>query len=153
MIQSAKKEELEEILNLVNLCRWEAYHPILPNVTKEHISYPLEKLEEILEEMLVFVYKDEGKIIGTIALDKLTNTHGQLLMIFVHPDYQRKGIGSSLVNYTEDIAKEIGFKELTLSTMEQAQWAVKFFEKLGYKIIKKEDHEVWMEVYLEKQLL
>ena len=152
MIGNAKKEDLEEILELVNNCRWEAYHPILPDATREYISYPMEKLVEIFEEMLIYVYKEGDSVAGTIALNQITKIKGELLMIFVHPDHQRKGIGSALVNYAEEVAKEMGYKELTLSTMEQADWAVKFYEKLGYNIVRKEDREMWVEVYFEKEL-
>lgn len=152
MIENAKKEELPEILDFVNDCVWSAYNQIFSNLKKEDLSYKMEHMIEIFEGMLVYVYKDDGKIIGTIALSIVSKNRGQLRIVYVHPEHQRKGIGTSLVNYVEDIAREMAIKELFVSTIEKAQSAMNFYQKLGYQITEKEERDWGIYVFLERKL-
>ncbi len=55
--------------------------------------------------------------------------------VSVHPDYQRFGVGSKLVERVFEEARENGFKELVLRTWDKATWARAFYERLGFKPI------------------
>jgi ribosomal protein S18 acetylase RimI-like enzyme len=97
--------------------------------------------------MTFYVYEKKRCIIGTSAL-RIENDVAEIHWIYVLPEYQRKGIGSALTRYLEDVASRIGIKQLRLVTFEKAFWAVKFYEKHGYvqigKIERRWGHEVMM---------
>jgi len=152
MIECVKEEELEEIHDFINYCIWITYHEYFPEASREDLSYSMDQLLQVYDQMQLFMLKNKGRIIGTIALDRTSNTKGQLFLVYVHPDFQRKGIGSTLVSYVENIAKEMGLKSIFLFTIEKAKWAIKFYENLGYRITHKKEQEWGIDVFLEKEL-
>ena len=55
--------------------------------------------------------------------------------ISVHPDYRRFGIGRRLIEQVFEEARQANLKELVLRRWDKADWAVAFYEKLGFKPI------------------
>ena len=52
---------------------------------------------------------------------------------------QGKGIGDSILRYAENIAKDKGFKKITMHARDTA---IGFYEKFGYQVIGDEFEEV-----------
>jgi ribosomal protein S18 acetylase RimI-like enzyme len=52
--------------------------------------------------------------------------------IYVDPFFQRKGIGSQLINHIEEIARRRNYTEVNLSVLEKNENARLFYEKMGY---------------------
>lgn len=62
-----------------------------------------------------------------------------VLAIAVDPFTQRKGVGQRLMEETEKIAQQRGFKKLNLSVATDNLKAISFYEKLGWrKVIEKD---------------
>ncbi|MBL7481106.1 bifunctional helix-turn-helix transcriptional regulator/GNAT family N-acetyltransferase [Legionella bononiensis] len=80
----------------------------------------------------------QGAIIGSIGLKKLNDTQGELKKFFLTPEYRGLGIASLLLRTLIKNALKHGFKELFLGTVDQLQAAQRFYEKNGFKPIKKE---------------
>lgn len=57
-----------------------------------------------------------------------------------------------MVRYVERKAKEIGLKRLRLLTVGQADWAVSFYEKLGYAPADRVERPWGFDVFTEKEL-
>jgi ribosomal protein S18 acetylase RimI-like enzyme len=55
--------------------------------------------------------------------------------VSVHPDYRRFGIGRQLIERVFEEARAANLKELVLRRWDKAEWAVKFYEKLGFRPI------------------
>lgn len=61
-----------------------------------------------LDEQLCFVVEAQKVIVGFISM-----THDGLVdFLFVHPDYQGKGIAATLLKYVERLARKKGIGEL-----------------------------------------
>lgn len=69
-----------------------------------------------------------------------------IVKIFVSPSYRGKGIGKRLMENFE----KLPCKKLTLQVWENNFPAKKFYERLGYKAVKKEGHKIHMEKNLNK---
>ena len=65
-----------------------------------------------------------GTIAGTIGLE-IHEQHGLLRSASILPSYQRRGIGSRLVNMILDYAREKGVKEVVLLTTTAENYFVK----------------------------
>jgi len=132
MIRKAKKSELEEILNVINKSNRNAYRAIIP---KEHFIDPIlnrEKLEEEFNQMTFYVYKLH-RIVGVAAL-KIEKDSANIRWVHVLPEYRKKGIGEALLGHIEKEAKRAGVRRLkAFYVFENAFWARKFYEKLGFK--------------------
>ncbi|BDI61958.1 GNAT family N-acetyltransferase [Qipengyuania nanhaisediminis] len=51
----------------------------------------------------------------------------------VHPDFQRRGIGSGLVRAAQVDARNSGFRALTLTTFRDLAWNAPFYAALGFE--------------------
>ena len=105
-------------------------------------AYSPDKLVVQSKKADVFVASQNGKLIGTISLDE-----DLITVMFVLPEYQKKGIGRELLEYVEQQAKKKGIKFLKVRA---SLTAYKFYEKNGYSKIKNSVHKligplVWME--------
>ena len=69
----------------------------------------------------------------------------------VVPDLQRQGIGKALVEYSEALARQNGYRRMILHARETA---VAFYEKLGYSRFGDQFEEVTIPHWaMEKQLI
>ena len=66
------------------------------------------------------------------------NEDGYLNRLYVHKDYQRRGIAKEIVNNLECYVEELG---VNIITTEASITAKSFFGKMGYKIIKEQQVE------------
>lgn len=98
-------------------------------------------------------YKDYQKMIillrGTrrIGLYEVNEHKHNLYIsrIFLKPLYQRKGIGTQIMNSFE----KLGYRKIILEVWENNS-AVSFYNKLGYVTTKKQNHKFFLEKKLAK---
>ena len=74
-------------------------------------------------------------IVGLFAHEKIWWNNSEVFIeeMFVNPEYQGKGIGTSLLLEVEKYIKEKGLAGITLSTNKYAP-APKFYEKNGFTV-------------------
>lgn len=74
-----------------------------------------------------------GAVVGVL---ETVPSDGYLLIenIAVSPDHQRKGIGRTLLNHAEEVAKTSGFQKLRLYTNELFEGNVSLYESAGYVV-------------------
>ncbi|MDE7309261.1 MAG: GNAT family N-acetyltransferase [Lachnospiraceae bacterium] len=78
---------------------------------------------------LVFAIKDE-KIVSAV-LGRAENKESLVIgFVACHENYRKQGITKKLLNYFEDLAREKGFKYITLGSKED-----EFYKKCGYNVI------------------
>jgi len=61
-----------------------------------------------------------------------TLLRGQIQSVFIHPQYQRRGWGTTLIHRLEDHARKDGVTTLRLSALPLSK---PFFEGLGYHVV------------------
>ncbi len=86
------------------------------------------KIEEKIINSDVFCAWNDGKLIGTVTLEK--DLVGGL---YIKPSFIGKGVGRKLMDFIENFAKKKGIKKVKLYP---TKTAIKFYEKLGYKKVK-----------------
>lgn len=82
---------------------------------------------------------DDDTVIGCIVGIKINKTTVRLRQMAVHEKYQRQGIGSVLLTFTEKECQSAGFKKIIVHARKDAAG---FYEKTGYK----QEGEEFMEV-------
>lgn len=55
--------------------------------------------------------------------------------VCIDTKFRGRGIGTQLLNYAEEVAKQTGIKKLSLNVETQKEPAIRLYERLGYKII------------------
>ena len=89
-----------------------------------------EDLNTDKEHILIGAFEEE-KMLGCCMLVK-ENEAIILRQMAVKNDLQGKGIGRALMNFAENIARDMGYKEMTMYARKSVAG---FYEKLGYTII------------------
>lgn len=96
-----------------------------------------ELMREKEDALLVCV--DDEVMLGCCILVKLNNEVVRLRQMAVAPNLHGKGIGASLMGFAESIAKDKGYKKMTMHARDTA---IGFYEKLGYVVVGNQFEEV-----------
>ena len=87
------------------------------------------------KEGLIFVALSGRLLVGTIMAGYDGN-RGWIYALGVLPDYQRQGIGSSLLTYMEQKLSALGCRRINLQMMEDNETSERFFSEKGYQTVK-----------------
>jgi len=143
----------------------EAEYPLLKDFLYHAIFLPLgvePPPRDAIFQPEIFIYiKDFGdkddcgvvaerdwKIVGA-AWARIIPAYGHIddktpeLAISVLPDYRGHGIGSALMKGLFELLRKRGYKRTSLA-VQQKNDAVRFYKRLGYKIISENDEEYIM---------
>ena len=73
------------------------------------------------------------RVVAMGALKRLTETRAEICRMRVHPDFQRRGLGTRILSKLEERASELGFRTLTLDTTVGQVAAMSMYLKAGYR--------------------
>ena len=90
-----------------------------------------------------------GEIVGTVLFKGPGRTEGcawyerkdvaSIHQFAVEPRLQRRGIGSRMLRFVEERARETGAREIALDTSEEARHLIGIYERRGYRIVDEAD--------------
>jgi GNAT superfamily N-acetyltransferase len=89
-----------------------------------------EDLKKEKDDILIGAFEDD-RLLACCILTKTEPHTVRLRQMAVQHNLQRKGIGATLMNFAENIARDRGFRYLIMHARDTA---VGFYEKFGYKI-------------------
>lgn len=94
-----------------------------------------------LEGSLIWVAQEEDRLVGFINLapqnDNQPEATAEVECLFVHPDFARAGVATLLYEALFAEAKQLSLKRLTV---EASYLARPFFEKQGFRNIRRNEH-------------
>ncbi len=128
-----KKSDIASLTAIVK-----AIYPIVP-VMEETAKSDLEDMfSNANVRPLFYVARIDNKIVGFIGLMESHKTFGsyELFWVMVHPESQRKGVGTKLTIFIIQKMKELGARYAELNTE-----SPNYFEKFGFETIDKIDTE------------
>jgi predicted GNAT family N-acyltransferase len=102
------------------------------------LEFNKEELDKECNDILIGAFDDE-RLLACCMLTATSTDTCRLRQMAVHNSLQGKGIGATMMNFAENVARDRGFKTLT---MHARKTAVGFYEKLGYRIHGEEFQEV-----------
>ena len=113
------------------------------------LQFTEEELEQEKEDILICCFEDD-RVEGCCLLTETDKKTVRLRQMAVLSGLQGKGLGRVMMQFAENIARDRGYKKIT---MHARKTAVGFYEKLGYHIAGKEFEEVTIPHFvMEKQL-
>jgi predicted GNAT family N-acyltransferase len=113
------------------------------------LSFTQEELEKEKEHLLIGAYEDD-KMLACCMLVEENSSTVRLRQMAVLNDLQGKGIGKALMIFAENLARDRGYKKITMHARKNA---IGFYEKMGYVRVGNEFEEITIPHYLmEKRL-
>ncbi len=92
----------------------------------------------LAERGFAIVAEIDGKIVGHCVIVPTEDGSIADLSIFVHQDYQDRGIGQEVLKNMIEYAKNAGFKGITLITERSNERAIHVYKKLGFRVVNPE---------------
>jgi amino-acid N-acetyltransferase len=130
VIQKAQVRDVEEILELVNT--FAAMNLMLPRGPQ----YMYENIRDFViacdNDVPVYSITETREVLNLIvacgSLHVLWEDIAEIRALAIHPDYQHRGLGSRLMEYMKEEAKQLGIHRLYTFTLTE-----NFFKTLGFK--------------------
>ncbi|MEJ7609582.1 MAG: GNAT family N-acetyltransferase [Ferruginibacter sp.] len=114
------------------------------------LSYSKEELEKEMDDTLI-ACMDDDDMLGCCILSKIDEETIRLRQMAVPDKLHGKGIGASIMNFAEVLAKDKGYRCMTMHARDSA---IGFYEKFGYKIKGNQFREVNLPHHImEKKLI
>lgn len=133
----------EERENLIKM--YEEYNPErrccgLPPVNRKGIEMWIDRLHS---NGYGFIAKLGDKVIGHIAA--VPSGEEAEFAIFIHQDYEDRGIGSELIRFASKFLKEKGIKRLKAITERTNRRAIETYKRLGFDVVGRESDYMVLE--------
>jgi GNAT superfamily N-acetyltransferase len=142
MIRKGTDEDFEEIFSIINDAAVAYKGVIPPDRWHEPYIAKEELLAEIEDGVRFSCYVDNNEIIGVMGIqDK-----GDVELIrhaYVRTKQRKKGIGSLLLQELIKDAK----KPILIGTWKDADWAIRFYEKHGFRPVEDEERNRLLKKY------
>lgn len=132
--EMADWEDVAELFLAPN-CQWGTLQ--LPYQSRDRIKQKLENPPLGFHRLVAVIEENQRlKVVGLISLQTLSDrrAHVGQLGMFVHDDYQNKGIGSQLMAAIIDLAENwLNLKRLELTVNTDNPSAIHLYEKFGFE--------------------
>ena len=150
-------KDIPEFILLVNDVWNETYRGIvddsfldnMKNTVKDRIKRMQENYND---EDLNFVFEDKGKLIGFTSVEKSRDedypNSGEISSLYLKKEYQGKGLGKKLFNYSLDKLKELGFSDYIIGCLDKNP-TNDFYKHMGGVLYKSEMKKIGNKEYKE----
>ena len=136
MIRLSKPEEFKEILLIINDGA-EAYRGVIPNDCWHEPYMSADQLAAEIDDGVVFWGCEQG---GRLLAVMGIQDKGEVTLIrhaYVRTDAQRGGLGGQLIRHLLELSE----KPFLVGTWADADWAVRFYEKQGFRMVSHAEKE------------
>lgn len=142
MIRKCTDDDLPALYAIINDAA-QAYKGVIPEDRWHEPYMPMQELNQELRDGIQFWgYGSEGELIGVMGIqDK-----GDVDLIrhaYVKTGRRRQGIGARLLRHLEQTTS----KPILIGTWVAATWAIRFYEKNGYRLLSRTDTERLLRKY------
>lgn len=134
MIRKCTDDDLPALYDIINDAA-QAYRGVIPEDRWHEPYMPMDELrKEIRDGVQFWGYESDAQIIGVMGIQN----KGDVTLIrhaYVKTVRRRQGIGTELLRYLERMTD----KPLLIGTWADAVWAIRFYQKNGYRILSRQE--------------
>ena len=143
MICELANADFQAILNVVNNAAT-AYKGKIPSDRWKEPYMPAQELKEEIQSGVQFYgWKENNALIAVMGIQTV-NDVTLIRHAYVLTSHQRKGFGEKLLKHLLCLAKT---SEVYVGTWEAAAWAIKFYQKHGFKLVSTEEKNNLLKKY------
>lgn len=135
MIKRMKPNDYLSILGVINDAA-QAYNGVIPEDQWREPYMSTEELKEEIKNGIDFYgWVENNVLVGVMGIQQI-NEVTLIRHAYVLTNRQRRGIGGKLLRYLLSLAQT---SEILIGTWEAAYWAIRFYEKHGFKLTSREE--------------
>jgi GNAT superfamily N-acetyltransferase len=142
MIRPCTDADLETMLEVINDAA-QAYKGIIPEDCWHEPYMSLEELiQEIRDGIGFYGLEEDGELLGVMGIQD----RGDVTLFrhaYVRTARRNGGIGTTLLRYLEKLTD----KPVLIGTWERATWAVRFYQKNGYRVLSRTETDFLLRKY------
>lgn len=143
MIRSLLPSDFDTILKVINDAA-QVYKGVIPDDRWKEPYMPAEELREEIEAgVWFFGWVEGGHLLGVTGIQALKGTT-LIRHAYVLPECQRRGIGTKLLEHLLGLAET---SEILVGTWTDATWAIRFYEKHGFKLVSSREKDRLLRTY------
>jgi len=112
-----------------------SYRGYLPDDYLDSIPFDaavIERTAHKIENQEYYVAEQNGQVVGFANLDYPEDSTVEIQALYVHPDFQRQGAGSALLDEICHLKKTAGYKKLIIWTIKDGP-SLGFYQKKGLR--------------------
>jgi N-acetylglutamate synthase-like GNAT family acetyltransferase len=142
MIRKCTDDDLPVLYEIINDAA-QAYKGVIP-ADRWHEPYmPMDELSrEICDGVQFWGYESDGELVGVMGFQDKTDV-ALIRHAYVKTARRNQGIGTKLLRHLEQMAS----KPILIGTWADATWAIRFYEKNGYRRLSRKDTERLLRKY------
>jgi GNAT superfamily N-acetyltransferase len=130
MLRICTESDFEIIYEIINDAAM-AYKGVIPDDCFKEPYMSVEELHEAIADGVVFWgYEDEGNICGVMGIQDVKDVT-LIRHAYVRTSHRNQGIGGVLLRHLLGLA----VRPVLIGTWRDAVWAIRFYEKYGFKVI------------------
>lgn len=142
MIRKCEESDYEEICAIVN----DAAQAYKGNIPSDRWHEPYMPLKELMQEIgagvVFWGYAEDGLLLGVMGLQEVKDVT-LIRHAYVRTEYRSKGIGGQLLKQLLTLTD----RPTLVGTWAGAWWAVKFYEKHGFKQVTPKEKDFLLKRY------
>lgn len=140
--KSNEKKDFDTIYEIINDASL-AYKGIIPKDRWKEPYMSKNELETQINQGVQFWnYEENNEILGVMGI-QFKNDVTLIRHAYVRTTSRQKGIGGKLLNHLVDIAKT----PVLIGTWKDAFWAIRFYEKHGFRLLSDEEKNKLLKTY------
>ena len=142
MYRQSNESDFKAIYEIINSAAV-VYKDVIPADRWQEPYMPEEELAKEIDAGVVFwCWEAGGEILGIMGIQDVKDVT-LIRHAYTLPSYQRKGIGSKLLQYLTGLTK----RPLLMGTWAAADWAIRFYEKHGFTLVTEEEKDILLKKY------
>jgi GNAT superfamily N-acetyltransferase len=134
MIRRCQPDDIDRLYFIINQGA-RVYQGKIPADCYHQPYMPMDELEREMKRVTFYGWEEDGELVGIIGIE-ITGDVTLIRHTYVLPQWQRQGIASKLLAYLKEM---VTTPRLLVGTWADAEWAITFYEKHGFKLMPDKD--------------
>ena len=152
MIRQCTENDFETMFEIINDAAV-AYKGVIP-ADRWHEPYmPREELQHEIDAGVEFWgYVDDEELVGVMGIQDVAGPNGAEDVTLIRHAYVRtvrrgQGVGGKLIEHLLAHLRARSARPLLIGTWADATWAIRFYEKHGFRVVSHEEKERLLRIY------
>lgn len=142
VIRQCNNSDLEVIYSIINDAA-QAYKDVIPlDCWKEPYISKDELQHEIDEGVVFWGYEEDDKLVGVMGIQHIRDVT-LIRHAYIRTTKRNQGIGGKLLSYLQEQTPRL----VLIGTWADAVWAIRFYEKHGFRLVSSKEKNELLEKY------